>query len=58
MLTPPEWEQIWHHVSTSDFPETAAKWCELGRTVGFARARQVFADPTDFFRLFWFDCGE
>jgi len=58
VLTPPEWEQIWHHVSTSDFPETAAKWCELGRTVGFAQARQVFADPTDFFRLFRFDCGE
>jgi ubiquinone/menaquinone biosynthesis C-methylase UbiE len=52
VLTPAEWEQIWHHVTTCDFPETAAVWCELGREAGFAEARQVFADPTDFFRLF------
>jgi hypothetical protein len=30
VLTPAEWDQIWHHVSTCDFPETAAVWCELG----------------------------
>ena len=35
VLTPPEWAQIWHHVSTCDFPETAAVWCELGREAGF-----------------------
>jgi hypothetical protein len=27
-------------------------WCELGREAGFAQARQIFVDPTDFFRLF------
>lgn len=52
VLTPPEWDQIWDHVATCDFPETAAVWCELGRKAGFAEARQVFVDPTDFFRLF------
>ena len=52
VLTPAEWEQIWHHVTACDFPETAAVWCELGREAGFAEARQVFVDPTDFFRLF------
>jgi hypothetical protein len=52
VLTPAEWGQIWHHVATCDFPETAAVWCELGREAGFAEARQVFVDPTDFFRLF------
>jgi Methyltransferase domain len=31
VLTPAEWDQIWHHVTTCDFPETAAVWCELGR---------------------------
>ena len=31
VLTPPEWDQIWHHVATCDFPETAAVWTELGR---------------------------
>jgi hypothetical protein len=55
VLTPAEWEQIWHHVTTCDFPETAAVWCELGREAGFAEARQVFVDPTDFFRLFRFE---
>jgi len=55
VLTPAEWDQIWHHVATCDFPETAAVWCGLGRQAGFAEARQVFVDPTDFFRLFRFD---
>jgi hypothetical protein len=52
VLTPAEWDQIWHHVTTCDFPETAAVWCELGSEAGFGEARQVFVDPTDFFRLF------
>ena len=55
MLTAAEWDQIWHHVTTCDFPETAAVWCELGREAGFAEARQVYADPTDFFQLFRFE---
>ena len=55
VLTAAEWDQIWQHVTTCDFPETAAAWCELGRQAGFAQAREVFADPTDFFRLFRFD---
>ena len=28
---------------------------ELDREAGFAEARQVFVDPTDFFRLFRFE---
>jgi SAM-dependent methyltransferase len=55
VLTPPEWAQIWHHVATCDFPETAAMWCDLGRAAGFREARQIFADPTDFFHLYRFD---
>jgi hypothetical protein len=55
ILTPAEWDQIWHHVTTCDSPETAATWCELGRAAGFGEARQVFVDPTDFFRLFRFE---
>jgi SAM-dependent methyltransferase len=50
-----EWDQIWGHVTACDFPETAAVWCELGRNAGFAEARQVFVDPTDFFRLFRYE---
>jgi Methyltransferase domain len=55
VLTDAEWEQIWHHVDACDFPETAAMWCDLGRQAGFGEAKQVFADPTDFFRLFRFE---
>jgi len=53
--TPTEWDQIWHHVTARDFPETATVWCELGRAAGFAEARQVYVDPTDFFQLFRFE---
>jgi hypothetical protein len=55
VLMPAEWDQIWTHVTTSDFPETASVWCELGRAAGFRKTREVFADPTDFFRLFRFE---
>jgi len=55
VLTVAEWDQIWHHVSTCDFPETADVWLELGREAGFAKAQQVFVDPTDFFRLFRYE---
>jgi len=55
VLTAAEWEQIRQHVTSCDFPETAAVWCELGREAGFGAARQVFVDPTDFFRLFRFE---
>jgi hypothetical protein len=55
VLTPDEWDQIWHHVTTCDFPETSPVWCGLGREAGFSEAREVFVDPTDFFRLFRFE---
>jgi hypothetical protein len=55
VLSPAECGQIWDHVTTCDFPETAAVWCELGREAGFAQARQVYLDPTDFFQLFRFE---
>jgi hypothetical protein len=55
VLTPAEWVQIAQHVTTCDFPETAAVWCELGREAGFSKARPVFVDPTDFFQLFRYE---
>lgn len=55
MLTPAEWDQIDHHVRTADLPETSAVWLDLGREAGFPRARQVFVDPTDFYRLYRYD---
>ncbi len=55
MLSADEWAQIDHHVTSSDYPETAARWLELGREAGFARATEVFADPTGFYRLYRYD---
>ncbi len=55
MLSPDEWAQIDHHVTTCDFPETAAGWLDLGRQAGFSKAQELFLDPTGFYRLFRYD---
>jgi hypothetical protein len=52
MLTPDEWAQIDHHCTTCDLPETQAGWLDLGRKAGFANARELFQDPTGFYRMF------
>jgi ubiquinone/menaquinone biosynthesis C-methylase UbiE len=52
VLSPEEWNQVWHHIETCDFPETVTGWRELGRKAGFARAESEFVDPSDFFHLF------
>jgi len=54
-LSDPEWKQIWDHVSTCDFPESAANWHEIGRAAGFGSGRQLFTDPTDLYSLFRFN---
>jgi Methyltransferase domain len=55
MLTDEEWAQVNHHVTTCDFPEAADTWLELGRNAGFSAARQIFLDPTGFYRVFRYD---
>jgi 2-polyprenyl-3-methyl-5-hydroxy-6-metoxy-1,4-benzoquinol methylase len=54
-LTDHEWSQILDHVSTCDFPETAADWLMIGKEAGFSAGYQIFKDPTDLYRLFRFD---
>jgi hypothetical protein len=54
-LTDEEWAQVDHHVTTCDFPETAAGWLDLGRKAGFSQARQPFEDPTASYRVFRYD---
>jgi SAM-dependent methyltransferase len=54
-LSNPEWGQIWDHVSTCDFPESAADWLEIGREAGFSSGHQMFTDPTGLYCLFRFD---
>jgi hypothetical protein len=58
MLTGPEWDQIEHHVRSSDLPETSATWLSLGRDAGFANARGIYVDPTNFYRLYWYGTGQ
>jgi ubiquinone/menaquinone biosynthesis C-methylase UbiE len=55
VLSVAEWGQIWQHVSACDFPETAERWCEIGREAGFNSAREMFVNPTGFFSLFRFE---
>ncbi len=55
-LTDEEWGEIDHHVTTCDFPESAATWLELGREAGFATASQIFLDPTGFYGLYRYEC--
>lgn len=50
-----EWDQLYHHVSTCDLPEASATWCALGREAGFADAREIFRDPTGFYRIYRYD---
>ncbi|WP_137389041.1 class I SAM-dependent methyltransferase [Rhodoligotrophos defluvii] len=54
-LTPEELKQIWHHIETSDLPEPAETWLDLGRRAGFSHAVQVFADPTNLYRMFRYE---
>jgi len=49
MLTPDEWAHNYHQLTTSDFPETQAGWLDLGLEAGFARAHELFEDPTGFY---------
>jgi len=53
--TSEEWTQIYHHVTTSDLPESATTWLDLGRQAGFATASQLFLDPTGFYGLYRYD---
>jgi hypothetical protein len=55
VLTPEEWAQVDHHVTTCDLPETAATWIDLGRQAGFSQAKQIFLDPTGFYGLYRYD---
>lgn len=54
-LTAGEWAQIEHHVRSSDLPEARSGWVALGKEAGFAKSREVFTDPTDFYCLYRYD---
>ena len=52
--TEDEWNSMTGHVHAADFPETDSGWHALGRESGFAQVRELFAAPSDLFRLYCF----
>jgi hypothetical protein len=55
MLSAHEWQQIQHHVTTCDLPETAEVWEQLGLQAGFSSVQQLYCNPTDFLRIYRYD---
>ncbi|WP_428687259.1 class I SAM-dependent methyltransferase [Roseibium sp.] len=49
VLSDEEFDHIWDHIRTHDFPETPETWVEMGEKAGFSKSRQVFRMPGDLF---------
>jgi SAM-dependent methyltransferase len=49
-----EWNAMTTHVHAADFPETDAGWHALGRDSGFNVVRELFAAPSNLFRMYSF----
>lgn len=54
-LTGDEFAEALKHVRTCDLPETVSDWHDLGRRAGFSTSRELYASPTDLFRLFVYE---
>jgi SAM-dependent methyltransferase len=52
--TEDEWTRMANHVHAADFPETLSTWQALGRDAGFHSIEDLYATPTDLFRLWSF----
>ena len=52
--TADDWEIASSHVHAADFPETDSRWRDLGREAGFAEISELYAAPTNLFRLYAF----
>ncbi len=48
-LTDAEYDHLWQHISTHDFPETPEDWLAMGKTAGFTSSREIFRFPGDLF---------
>lgn len=49
-----EWNAMAAHVHAADFPETDAAWHTLGHDAGFGTVREIYAAPTNLFRVYCF----
>jgi len=52
--TSDEWTRMAGHVHAADFPETLSTWRALGQDAGFRSTEDLYATPTDLFRLWSF----
>lgn len=48
-LTDAEYDHLWQHISTHDFPETPQDWVAMGETAGFSSSREIYRFPGDLF---------
>ncbi|MCX5580183.1 class I SAM-dependent methyltransferase [Kaistia terrae] len=49
-----EWNTMRDHVHAADFPETDASWRALGDSSGYGSVLEVYAAPSDLFRMYSF----
>jgi SAM-dependent methyltransferase len=49
-----EFSRMNEHVHTFDFPETHSNWLEIGLAAGFRGVDEIYASPTDLFRMYRF----
>jgi hypothetical protein len=49
-----EWNTMRDHVHAADFPETDASWRALGDSSGYGSVMEVYAAPSDLFRMYSF----
>ncbi len=49
-----EFDAMFDHVRAADYPETESGWRAIGRDSGFANVRELYAAPTDMFRMYCF----
>jgi hypothetical protein len=49
-----EFATMTDHVRSADFPETDASWRSLGTDSGFSSVRELYAAPSNLFRLYCF----
>lgn len=54
-LAPEEWNELFHHISTCDLPESPATWLALGREAGFSEAHQLYVDKAGLYALYRYD---
>jgi SAM-dependent methyltransferase len=49
-----EWDTMWAHTLSSDFPETVSVWKALGQEAGFGQVRELLVAPSNLLRMFCF----